>query len=40
MLQPTSSTKLMLAAVVTSAFFLLTLLKPKFPKTKSIAASC
>lgn len=40
MLQFTSSTELMLAALTASNFFLLTLLNPKFSKTKSIAASC
>ena len=40
MLQFTSSTELMLAALTASHFSLLTLLNPKLSKTKSIAASC
>lgn len=40
MLQFTSLTELMLAALTGSNFFLLTLLNLKFSKTKSITASC
>ncbi len=40
MLRSTSSTEPMGAALITSNFFPLTLLNPKFSKTKSIAASC